>query len=96
MHQGTDKFHRGRISFTTDVWSNANLASYLALTAHWISLDEAKGRLELRTALIGFHRLKTRHTGQNLAEAILELLDRANVTLKVHFSNVYLLAWLTF
>ncbi|KAF8495522.1 hypothetical protein F5888DRAFT_1595196, partial [Russula emetica] len=24
----------GRISFTSDVWSNANLEAYLALTAH--------------------------------------------------------------
>ena len=67
-----------------------------AITAHWISLDEVKGHLKLKTALIRFHRLKTRHTGQNLVEAILELLDWANVTLNVCFSNVYLLAWLTF
>ncbi|KAH9026145.1 hypothetical protein EDB85DRAFT_1809554, partial [Lactarius pseudohatsudake] len=47
----------GRISFTADAWSNTNLASYLALTAHWISLDASSGRLTLRAALIGFHRL---------------------------------------
>ncbi|KAF8490631.1 hypothetical protein F5888DRAFT_1587829, partial [Russula emetica] len=47
----------GRISFTSDVWSNANLEAYLVLTAHWISSDESSGRLALNAALIGFHRL---------------------------------------
>jgi hypothetical protein len=53
------------------------------MTAHWISFDESGGHLELKAALIGFHCLEKRHTGKNLAEAILHLLDRANVTLKV-------------
>jgi hypothetical protein len=53
------------------------------MTGHWISFDESSGRLELKAALIGFHRLEKRHTGRNLAEAILDILDRAGVTLKV-------------
>jgi hypothetical protein len=65
------------------MWSNANLASYLAMTAHWISMEESTGRLTLKTALIGFSRVKNRHTGANLAETILELLDRAELPLKV-------------
>jgi len=56
----------------------------LALTAHWISLDKSSGRLSLKAALIGFHRLKENHTGINIARTILHLLDRANVTVKVY------------
>ncbi|KAF8872830.1 hypothetical protein BD779DRAFT_1427496, partial [Infundibulicybe gibba] len=26
----------GRISFTADIWSDANRAPYLAITGHWI------------------------------------------------------------
>ncbi|TFK17491.1 hypothetical protein FA15DRAFT_574048, partial [Coprinopsis marcescibilis] len=26
----------GKISFTTDIWSDTNLASFMAITAHWI------------------------------------------------------------
>ena len=37
----------------------------------------------MKAALIGFHRITTRHTGVNIAKAILEVLDRAKVTLKV-------------
>ena len=53
----------------------------MALTAHWIS--ESNGRLVLKAALIGFHRLKKKHTGVNLAKTIEYLLDRAGVTLNV-------------
>ncbi|KAH9072196.1 hypothetical protein EDB83DRAFT_2516972 [Lactarius deliciosus] len=65
----------GRISFTADAWSNANLALYLVLTAHWILLDVLSGHLTLRAALIGFHRLKKKHTGRSIARTILHLID---------------------
>ena len=76
----------GQISFTADVWANGNLAAFLALTAHWISSDKQLGSLSLRAMLIGFHRLKKKHTGRNIARTILYLLDRANVTHKVCYS----------
>jgi|GraSoi_2013_60cm_1033757.scaffolds.fasta_scaffold67130_2 hypothetical protein len=59
------------------------MASYLALTAHWIALDASSGHLVLRAALIGFRRLKKKHTGVNIAKTLIRLLDRADVTLKV-------------
>ncbi|KIL54972.1 hypothetical protein M378DRAFT_18367 [Amanita muscaria Koide BX008] len=69
----------GRVSFTADIWSSTNLSSYLALTVHWIS-QSAGSKLILRMALIGFHLLKQRHTGKNIAKAILYLVDRAGLT----------------
>jgi len=71
----------------SDIWSNSNLVSYLALTAHWIAADASSGHLGLRAALIGFHRLKKKHTGVNIARTLLHLMDRADVTLKVCTSN---------
>jgi hypothetical protein len=72
------------------------MASYLALTAHWIALDASSGRLGLRAALIGFHRLKKKHTGVNIARTTIHLLDRADVTLKVCTpDDIYFLASLT-
>jgi hypothetical protein len=59
------------------------MAAYLALTSHWISLDNSNGRLSLKAALIGFHRLKKKHSGVNIARTIVYILDRADVTLKV-------------
>ncbi|KAF9230026.1 hypothetical protein BU15DRAFT_57676, partial [Melanogaster broomeanus] len=73
----------GTISFTADIWGDRSLQPYLALTAHWIAGDEKTGGLELKSALIGFHRVRGNHTGLVLARAILYLLDRAEVTMKV-------------
>ena len=72
------------------------MTSYLALTAHWIALDAPSERPVLRAALIGFRHLKKKHMGVNIAMAIIELLDRADITLKVCTPhNIHLLASLT-
>jgi len=70
----------GRISLTTDIWSSQSLRFFLALTADWIGQKNSK--LELRAALIGFHMLKKRHTGRNIAKTILHLLERASIEKK--------------
>lgn len=58
---------------------------YLAITAHWI-WKNAAGSLKLRTALIGFHRLRRGHSGKSMADAVLGLLDRVEVATKVSIS----------
>ena len=90
----------GQISITADVWSNQNLQPFLAMTAHWIAKVEGTTALQLKTALIAFHRLHGRHDGKTLAETVMKLLDRAQITVKVrllygaailiHISNVSL------
>jgi hypothetical protein len=79
----------GQISFTVDMWSDQNRHSYLAITAHWIARrgDTDVDVLTLRAALIAFHRLRSRHDGQSLADAVLRLLDRAGITDKVRLSG---------
>ena len=71
----------GKVSFTADIWSSATLMSYLAVTSHWIAREG--NSLVLKAALIGFHRITKVHTGKNIADAILSLMDRANITSKV-------------
>jgi len=66
-----------------DVWSNGNMAAFLGLTAYWIHSDRMTGCLSLKAVLIGFNRLKKRHTGRNITRTIPFLLDRAGVTAKV-------------
>lgn len=75
----------GRVSFTADTWSASNRAGFLALTAHWIA-EDSDNCLVLRSALIGFTRMKGSHDGSLLAQTILALLDRVGVTTKVRFS----------
>jgi hypothetical protein len=67
----------GQISFTADIWSSANLTSYLAVTSHWLARDGST--LVLKAALIGFHCLTESHTGKNIASAIMSLIDRAGI-----------------
>jgi hypothetical protein len=77
----------GRISFTIDTWSDQRLQPYLAITAHWIADVNETSSLQLKSALIGFHRIRRNHKGKTLARATLHLLDRAGITVKV--SRVY-------
>ena len=71
----------GQISITADVWSDQNRRPFLAMTAHWIA--KVEGTLQLKATLIAFHFLHGRHDGKTLAEAVLKLLDRAEITLRV-------------
>lgn len=73
----------GQISITADVWSDQNLQPFLAMTAHWVAKVEGTTALQLKTALIAFHRLRGRHDGKTLAETVMKLLDRAQITVKV-------------
>lgn len=87
----------GKISFTTDGWSDPVQRPFLAITAHWI--QEISGttltgnqKLSLASALIGFHHLPGRHTGEHLAHCFMFITDRLGITEKVsshiHISNV--------
>lgn len=71
----------GKVSITGDVWSDRGLQGYLGLTAHYlINRGPESQELELRASLIAFHPLEGAHTGKNLAETTLRLLDRAGIT----------------
>ena len=79
----------GKISFTTDTWTDPNQTSFMAVTAHWIEAVEektgtgSKKKLQLRSDLIGFHKLPGRHTGEHLAHCFIYITDRLNITGKV-------------
>jgi hypothetical protein len=78
----------GKISFTTDGWSDPNQIPFMAVTAHWIEAIEEKmstgsKKLQLRANLIGFHKLPGRHTGEHLAHCFLFITDHIKVTSKV-------------
>jgi hypothetical protein len=49
------------------------------MTAHWVARDGLSGGLTLKTALIAFHHLTSRHTGQELAKTMLHLIDRTEI-----------------
>jgi hypothetical protein len=53
------------------------------LTAHWIRKADQTNSLESKVALLAFHRIQGCHDGENLANVVLALLDRAGITVKV-------------
>lgn len=80
----------GRISFTSDLWSDSNLTPFMAVTAHWIeattiptaTLDQPQYILKLCAELIGFHKVPGRHDGFHLAQAFLDVIDRLSIDKK--------------
>jgi hypothetical protein len=79
----------GKISFTTDCWSDPNQASFMAVTAHWIeAIEEStptvlKKKLQLRTDPIGFYKIPGQHTGEHLAHCFMFIIDRLKLASKV-------------
>ena len=57
----------------TDIWSNQKLLAFLAVTAHWLSIND--GKLSLRAALIGFHHMTGKHSGKAIADALVLILE---------------------
>lgn len=77
----------GRISFTSDCWSDPNLTSFLALTAHFIAREN--GHLVLHNRLLAFRIIEGAHDGENLARIIFAILKDAGVLGKVCLTQLF-------
>jgi len=73
----------GCVSITVDMWSDQSSNSYLVVTAYWVAAVEGTLALQLKSALITFHRLQQGHTGKELVKTMMYLLDRASITLNM-------------
>lgn len=99
----------GRISLTMDVWSDQNLVPFMGVTAHRIVVTEVntaagpRTLLKLCSYLIGFSRIPGRHTGDHLAQLLIYILDRLNITHRVSglvlkpklYSDMFKIGWIT-
>ncbi|QRV92764.1 AC9 transposase [Ceratobasidium sp. AG-Ba] len=72
------KQSRGRISLTSDLWSDANQRSFMAVTAHYIN-----ERGSLQDHLISFRKIDGEHTGANIAQALFQVLQESDIVGKV-------------
>lgn len=72
-----------------DMWSDENLSPFMGVTAHRINMVQIntpigpRTALELRSYLIGFHRVTGHHTGEHLGQKLVHILDRLQITSKV-------------
>jgi len=65
----------------TDIWSNQKLLAFLAVTAHWLSIND--GKLSLCAALIGFHHMTGKHSGKAIADTLVLILECVGILDKV-------------
>ncbi|QRW13009.1 AC9 transposase [Ceratobasidium sp. AG-Ba] len=70
---------RGRVSLTSDLWSDSNLRSFMAVTAHYI--NECG---DLKDHLISFRKIEGRHTGENVANALFSVLQESSIAKQVN------------
>ncbi|QRW04461.1 hAT family dimerization protein [Ceratobasidium sp. AG-Ba] len=69
---------RGRISITSDLWSDEILRAFMAVTAHYI--NEA-GRLTEH--LLAFRRVNGSHTGANVGKSLFSVFVEFGITEKI-------------
>ncbi len=60
----------------------------MAVTAHWLDLDQAQGssnKITLRAGLIGFLYIAEHHSGENLGITLYFLITRMKLQQKVRY-----------
>ncbi|KAI1788299.1 hypothetical protein LXA43DRAFT_1063663 [Ganoderma leucocontextum] len=72
----------GRISFTCDLWSSVILRSFFAITLHYVA-EDGEHNIVLRSRLGAFHHILERHTGKNLAEQFIIVIEELGVLDKI-------------
>ncbi|CDO71217.1 hypothetical protein BN946_scf184863.g12 [Trametes cinnabarina] len=72
----------GRISFTCDLWSCRILKGFMAVTLHYCAKDQCDN-LVLRTRLGAFRHVQGRHTGENLAQHFVQVLEELGILHKI-------------
>lgn len=66
------------------MWSDPNRDSYMAVTAHFMARNE-HGRLELRSHLIAFQFVEGAHSGVNLGQHFVKIVEESGFLHKVRF-----------
>jgi hypothetical protein len=82
----------GRVSVTSDLWSDSNLSTFMAVTLHWIE-QTSNGDLQLCVALGAFRNIKDRHSGENIGKSLFEVFEELDI---LHRVSIWLyIQWLT-
>ena len=73
----------GRISFTSDIWSDPNLTPFLAMTAHFCRRLHGPGSLEIAHRLLAFRVVQGSHDGENVGQIMYDIVKEAGAHQKV-------------
>jgi hypothetical protein len=75
----------GRVSFTSDIWSDPNLTSFMALTSHFCKRSELGG-LEIANRLLAFRLVEGSHDGNNIGQIMYDIFKEAGAHQKACLS----------
>lgn len=65
-----------KVSFTFDMWTSDPGDPYLSVTAHYIDAPADKPQeWELRMDQLAFKHVEGRHTGKNIANILIDIVD---------------------
>ncbi len=76
----------GHVSFTSDMWMCKILQGYMAITVHFC-IKNAANQLELRSRLGTFCYIPGHHTGSNMAQQFVTVLEELGILDKVKSCN---------
>ena len=69
-----------RVSLTLDMWNSPANQDFLGITGHFVDSN-----WKLQSLLLDFVHIKTRHTGENLANALIDSMSSLQLSSKVAF-----------
>jgi hypothetical protein len=71
---------RSNIHFSFDLWTSSNFYAMIAIVAHFIDSNGCR-----QTKLLAIRQLKGEHSGENIAEAILQVIKEYRISKRVGF-----------
>lgn len=74
------KATQGQIHLSFDLWTSSNSLPMLAVVGHWTSNSAT-----VTTTLLGLRRLQGQHSGENIAQAILEVINDFEITSRLGY-----------
>jgi len=66
-----------QVSFTSDIWSDPNLTSFLAITCHFCQRNNI-GVLEVVNRVLAFRLVTGSHDGDNIGQIMYDIIKEAN------------------
>jgi len=72
-----------RIHLSFDLWTSPNHRSFLGIVGHWATQSG-----QLVSATLGFRRFFGSHSGVNIAETVIKVLDTYQITSKLGYITI--------
>jgi hypothetical protein len=78
--KGSLQKSKSKIHITCDLWTSPNSLAILGLVAHFIAENG-----ELRHPVLALKQLKEEHSGENLAQVVIEVVQDYEIPLKLGY-----------